>query len=59
MKSGKALLDPFVLAALLLLLSSLFTFYNSFVLRNFPTFTTEEEIGESIEREFPQFAEYL
>lgn len=59
MKALRAISDPFVLVALLTLFVSAYTFYVSFLNRNFPTFTTEEEIGEAIQREFPLFVDYL
>lgn len=59
MKGIKEVLDPFVLLCLLVLVVTAYTYWNAFLSRNFPTFTTEEEIGESIEREFPMFSEYL
>lgn len=59
MKALKAIGDPFVIATLLALCVSAHTYYVSFLNRDFPTFTTEEEIGEAIQREFPLFVDYL
>lgn len=59
MKLSTLKLDAFSLLGLLLLIVIGGIFYNSYLQRNFPVFTTEEEIGEAIEREFPQFADYL
>lgn len=53
------LLDPFVLAGFLVLISSMYTFYDAFLNRNFPTFVTEDQIAETIEREFPLLVDYL
>ena len=51
--------DPFVVAAFLVLASSAYTFYDLFLNRDFPVFTTEEEIEEAIQVEFPLFVDYL
>jgi hypothetical protein len=59
MKHNTLKFDAFSLFALLVLVVIGGIFYNSYIERNFPVFTTEEEIDEAIEREFPQFADYL
>lgn len=60
MEKHKSLaIDPFVVTALLVLVSAAYTFYDLFLTRNFPVFTTEEEIEESIQSEFPLFVDYL
>lgn len=59
MKHNTLKFDAFSLFALLVLVVIGGIFYNSYLQRNFPVFTTEEEIAETIEREFPQFADYL
>ncbi len=59
MKGGNSLADPFVLTALAVLGVCSYAFYALFLERNFITFTTEEEVSETIEQEFPLFIEYL
>ena len=59
MKHLKELLDPFVLTALLVLGISAYTYVNLFMEREFPVFTTEEEIDAAIAEEFPLFVDYL
>lgn len=59
MKVLKAVLDPFALAGILVLLVTLYTYRYAFIARDFPTFTTEEEIDAAIEQEFPLFVDYL
>lgn len=51
--------DAFSFFAILVLIVIAGIFYNFYWERNFPTFTTEEEIEAVIEQEFPQFADYL
>jgi len=59
MRALRAIADPFVIVALLTLFVSVYTFHVSFLNRNFPTFVTEDEIDEAIQREFPLFVDYL
>lgn len=54
-----AKIDPFALAAIAAILSAMFTYYNTFLDRNFPIYTTGEEIEESVLTEFPALADFL
>ena len=59
MKHLRELIDPFVLTALLVLGVCAYTYINLFVEREYPIFTTEEEIDATIAEEFPLFIDYL
>lgn len=60
MENPKVLgVDPFAVTALAVLIVTAYTFYNSFLNRNFLIFTEEEQIRATIEAEFPLFVDYL
>ena len=59
MKTVRSIFDPFVLIALLVLGVTAYTFFTLYFQRQFPVFTTEEEIQAAVQTEFPFFAEYL
>lgn len=55
----KGLFDPFALTAVLVLLAAGYTYYHSFLNREFTVFTDETQIEEAIQAEFPLFVDYL
>lgn len=59
MKHLREVLDPFVLTALLVLGITAYTYVNLFLEREFPIFTSEDEIDAAIAEEFPLFVDYL
>lgn len=49
----------FAITAILVIGSGMAIYHNSYAQRNFPYFTTEEQMEAFIEETFPLFAEYL